>query len=144
MILKVQRIRPGAIIPRRQTRWAAGLDLHAYLELGFVELRSGAIAVIPTGVAIEFPREYVGQVCSRSGLATRGLHVLNAPGIIDSDFRGEIQVILHNASPTRQRIEVGDRIAQLLFVPCALPELELTTILSDTDRGSDGFGSTGV
>ena len=100
--------------------------------------------MVGTGVAIALPEGVAGLVTPRSGLAAEhGLTLLNAPGLIDPNYRGEIRVILHNTGDRRYTVEVGDRIAQLLLVPCWTPELEVVGELPPTERGANGFGSSG-
>ena len=130
-----------ATAPEYQTEGAAGCDLISSED---VELPPGKWAAIGTGLFIEIPKGYAGYVCPRSGLALKnGISILNAPGIIDSDFRGEVKVILINQADLRHRVKKGDRIAQLLFVPVMQARLCRTEELSSTDRGFGGFGSTG-
>lgn len=142
MQIHVKKIHPTAVIPEYQSAQAAGLDLHA--------LSSGTLAahdtkLIGTGLAVEIQRGMVGLVCSRSGLAVKhSVFVLNAPGIIDSDYRGEIGVILHNAGRDKWSWAAGDRIAQLVLMPVSRSLIRVVSALSETDRGADGFGSTGV
>ena len=109
-----------------------------------VQLVAGARTLLPTGLALELPAGYEGQVRPRSGLAVRhGLTVLNTPGTIDSDYRGELKVILINLGPEVVTISRGDRIAQLVIAPCCAVRLEETTGLADSTRGTGGFGHTG-
>ncbi|HPM71842.1 MAG TPA: dUTP diphosphatase [Spirochaetales bacterium] len=134
---------PGAGAPEYRSSGAAGADLRARLDAP-VELRPGATAVIPTGVRIQLPSGYEAQVRSRSGLAAKhGVSCLNAPGTIDSDYRGEIGVILHNHGVEPISIADGDRIAQLVVAPVSRARFVDVDSLSDTDRGAGGFGSTG-
>ncbi len=129
--------------PERATAQAAGFDLRARVE-GAVELAPGERALVPTGIAVALPAGFEGQVRPRSGLAWRqGLTVLNGPGTVDSDYRGEIRVLLVNLGREAVRIERGDRIAQL--VVHRLPDVLLreTDGLEQTDRGAGGFGHTG-
>ncbi|MFH1571660.1 MAG: dUTP diphosphatase, partial [Gemmatimonadota bacterium] len=120
-----------------------GMDLRAQLESPLV-LAPGARALVPTGLRLEIPAGYEGQVRPRSGLALkRGLTVLNAPGTIDADYRGEVGVILVNLSAEDQRLEPGDRIAQIVFAPVTRAELVEVDELADSRRSSGGFGSTG-
>ncbi len=121
----------------------AGLDLSARTD-ATLSAADGPIAV-PTGVAVAIPAGYVGLVCPRSGLALRaGVTVLNAPGVIDSGYRGEIMVILHRVLPSSYEVKRGDRIAQLLVVPVAHDlEIVAATTLPETARQLDGFGSSG-
>lgn len=138
----VRRLDPDMPLPSYQTAGAAGLDLIARKQ---VHIEGNAWAVIPTGLSVEIPHGYVGFVCSRSGMAAkRGMFVLNAPGIIDSDYTmGEVQVILYNPG-TVHTINRGDRIAQFLIMPVARVELVEGTVARETERGSNGLGSTGV
>ncbi len=131
-------------LPAYETVDSAGMDLRAHLD-EVVTLAPGERLLISTGLRLEIPPGYEGQVRPRSGLALkRGLTVLNAPGTIDADYRGDVGVILINLSQEEQRIEPGDRIAQLLFAPVIRAELVEVEQLADTGRGSGGFGSTGV
>lgn len=117
----------------------AGLDLYAAAPA----LVTGETALIPTGVAVAVPDGYVGLVCPRSGLSKYGVTVANAPGVVDSGYRGELMVRLTTTSKTPYRVNFGDRIAQLLIVPIARPEVTVVDRLDDTERGANGFGSTG-
>lgn len=139
-MLKVQAA-PGARTPSRGSARAAGLDLSA---MGEGVIHPGCRWRINTGISVEIGDGFVGMVCPRSGLAlNHGITVLNAPGIIDSDFRGEISVILHNTGDKPWFYAHGDRIAQLLIVPVSVTPFELLDSLSETERGAGGFGSTG-
>lgn len=135
----------GLPLPRRQTEGAAGADLVAALAPGeTLTLAPGARALVPCGFALALPAGYEGQVRPRSGLALRhGVTVLNAPGTIDADYRGEVQVILVNLGDAPFAIRRGDRIAQLVVAPVSAPRFSLTEALDDTERGTGGFGSTG-
>lgn len=141
-----KRLHPGATMPQYQTAGAAGLDLAACLEEGGSRtLQPGEIAVIPTGWAVEIPAGYEGQVRPRSGLATKfGVTVPNAPGTIDSDYRGELKVALINLGRAPFVIEHAMRIAQLVIAPVVRARLEEVHDLTTTARGAGGFGSTGV
>ena len=131
-------------LPEYETSQSAGMDLRADLE-ETVALDPGGRTLIPTGLYIEIPAGYEAQVRPRSGLALkRGLTVLNAPGTIDADYRGEVGVILVNLSQEVQSVEPGARIAQLLFAPVTRCQLVEVDVLSQTERGRGGFGSTGV
>lgn len=147
MNMKIKRIGDHALpLPARETPGAAGYDLRARLEFvgEMVPIGPGDGCAFRTGFAVEIPPGFVGMVCPRSGLArSHGITVLNAPGIIDSDFRGEIGVILFNHGYRPHGVLHGDRIAQLVIVPIATPDLELVEELDDTARGAGGFGSTG-
>lgn len=131
-----------SLIPKYQTDDSAGCDLHAVED---VEIKPGSRALVGTGVKLEIPTGFCGQVCPRSGLAIKyGVTVLNAPGIIDSDYRGEIKVILYNTSQETFYVKRGDRIAQLLFVPFYQGVFRKSESLESSQRGEGGFGSTGV
>jgi dUTP pyrophosphatase len=140
--LVVKRLRPDATLPAYMTEGAAGLDLAAALDAPLV-LAPGARAMVPTGLALAIPPGYEGQVRPRSGLASRqGVTCLNTPGTIDSDYRGEVKVILINLGQAPVTIQHGDRIAQLVVAEVArLPVVEGE--IDDTARGAGGFGSTG-
>jgi dUTP pyrophosphatase len=144
LILAVRRVGSVAVpLPRYQTRGSAGMDLHAALESPLVIPPLGR-AKVPTGLSIALPEKFEGQVRPRSGLAARsGVTVLNAPGTIDSDYRGEVQVLLVNLSDTAVTIAPLERIAQLVVAPVAHAELKEMTTLDGTARGSGGYGSTG-
>ena len=129
---------------RPATEGSAGIDLFACIEEQICLNRMGEREVIPTGIHIELPLYWEGQVRPRSGLAAKnGITVTNSPGTIDSDYRGEIKVILHNTSTKKFWVRPGDRIAQLVLKPVWLPVIEYVDELSDTDRGEGGFGHTG-
>jgi dUTP pyrophosphatase len=140
--LRVRRTDPRAIIPRRAHRDDAGLDLHA---LEPVRLQPGERLPARTGVAVEIPAGHAGLVLPRSGLAARhGIALVNAPGLIDAGYRGELQVLLLNTDREREcTLAAGDRIAQLVLVAVATPTVVEVEELSVTERGSGGFGSTG-
>lgn len=141
--MRVMKLRASARLPERATPGAAGLDLHASLEAPVV-LSPGQRLRVPTGLAIALPSGHEGQVRPRSGLAAKhGVTVLNAPGTIDEDYRGEVQVLLVNLGEAAITIADGERIAQLVVAPVARVSLTLVDQLDDTTRGADGFGSTG-
>ncbi len=144
----VQRLPHGAglPLPEYQSADAAGLDLHAAVPQDEpLSLRPMARALTPTGLSIALPRGYEAQVRARSGLAYRhGIGVLNAPGTIDADFRGEVQVLLINLGAEDVVIERGMRIAQLIVAPVTHARLRLVAALPATRRGDGGFGSTGA
>ena len=137
---------PGAVAPTRATPGAAGLDLHAYIPHGGpIALPPGQRARIRTGVSLALPTGHEGQVRPRSGLAlNHGLTVLNSPGTIDADYRGEIAVLLVNHGGADAVIRDGDRIAQLVIAPVADAVLVEADALPPTERGAGGFGSTGT
>ena len=138
-------LKEGALAPSYQTEGSAGADISAYLPSGPFTLTKGSFAAIPTGIFVEIPKGYEIQVRPRSGLAFKyGVTVLNAPGTIDSDYRGEIKVVLINHSDKDFIINDGDRIAQLVFAKYTRADYTMTDKLSETDRGNGGFGSTGV
>jgi len=131
----------GEYRPTYQTRDSAGADLQSSVD---ITIPSGEWRMVPTGIFLEIPPNFYGQVCPRSGLAAKhGVTVLNAPGIIDSDYRGEVKVVLINHSQTEYSIKKGDRIAQLIFAPCFQGRLNVVEKLGETARGTGGFGSTG-
>lgn len=131
-------------LPGYATELSAGMDLRAFLS-GPVVLAPGAYAMIPTGLHIELPAGYEAQVRPRSGLAAKnGVTVLNAPGTIDADYRGEIRVILINHSSQPFTVQSGDRIAQMVVARCEKVEWISADSLSDTARGEGGFGHTGI
>ena len=139
--------RVGAVkapMPRYQTSGSAGMDLHAAIESPVVVAPLGR-AKIPTGLALGLPSQWEAQIRPRSGLADRnGLTVLNAPGTVDSDYRGEIMVLVVNLSDSPVTISPLDRIAQMVFAPVARAELHVVDDLEETERGEGGYGSTGV
>lgn len=140
--IPVKRLKAGAVLPRYMTEHAAGMDLCAAIDAA-LELQPGARVLVPCGFAIAIPRGYEGQVRPRSGLALRsGVSIPNAPGTIDSDYRGEVCVIVINLGQEPVRIAPGDRIAQLVVCPVARAELHEVSDLDDTSRGSGGFGHT--
>jgi dUTP pyrophosphatase len=142
-MLRVKRLSTDALLPVRASEGAAGFDLFADLRASLV-LAPGAFAVVPTGIAIALPVGHEGQVRPRSGLAAKhGVTVLNAPGTIDEDYRGEVMVILVNHGPSAFEVIHGDRIAQLVIAKVEKPSLVEVDALDDTTRGDGGFGSTG-
>ncbi|MFQ5799846.1 MAG: dUTP diphosphatase [Bacteroidota bacterium] len=143
MKLKICRIREEAALPRYMSAQAAGMDLSAALS-NPLQIDPGGRALVPTGLAIALPIGYEGQVRPRSGLAVqRGVTVLNSPGTIDADYRGEVKVALINLGSEMVTIEHGMRIAQLVVAPVSRMIVEEIDELDGTDRGSGGFGHTG-
>jgi dUTP pyrophosphatase len=143
-VLKITRLAHGADLPLPvyESEGAAGLDLRAAEACDIV---AGGRALVPTGLAIALPPGFEGQVRPRSGLAAKhGITVLNAPGTIDSDYRGEVKVILVNHGDGPFRIARGDRIAQLIVAPVTRVEIAEVETLDATARGGGGFGSSGV
>lgn len=131
-------------IPSYATPGASGLDVRARIDEAVV-LQPGARTMIPTGLSMEIPLGYEIQARPRSGLAiTKGISLVNTPGTIDADYRGELKIILINLGQEAVTISDGERIAQLVMAPVVQPEIELVEELSDTERGEGGFGSTGV
>lgn len=130
-------------LPHYATSASAGVDLRANLETS-IELAAGANTIVPTGLFLEIPEGYEAQVRPRSGLAFKhGITVLNSPGTIDADYRGEIKVLLVNLSKEAFVIEDGERIAQMVFARHEQAEWQSVEELTTTERGSGGFGSTG-
>ena len=128
--------------PRYETANSAGMDLRANED---AVIKKGSSVVIGTGLFMEIPKGYEGQIRSRSGLAAKKqIIVLNSPGTIDSDYRGEIKIILINLGKSHYSVLKGDRIAQIVFAPCEQMKFKSVEFLEDTDRGSGGLGSTGV
>ena len=141
--IRVKKLRPGATLPAYGSLGAAGADLTACLDTP-VTIAPGQTAFIPTGIALEVPANCAGLVYARSGMACKqGLAPANKVGVIDSDYRGEILVALHNHGCQSRVIEPGQRIAQLLITPVLTPAYEEVPELSDTLRDAGGFGSTG-
>ncbi len=141
--IKVKLLRPGAVLPTYGSLEAAGADLYACLENDLV-IAPGDSAFVPTGLAMEIPKGYAGLIYARSGLACkRGLAPANKVGVVDSDYRGEFMVVLHNHGKKTQTVCHGERIAQLLITPVITPGFVISDSLEDTDRSVGGFGSTG-
>lgn len=138
-------VAPGASVPLYATEGAAGADLCAYLPSGPITLKRGERALIPTGITMEVPVGYEAQIRPRSGLALHnGVSILNSPGTIDSDYRGEVKVIVINLGEESYTIEHNERIAQLVVAPVFRTSFEVVDTLSPSKRGEEGFGSTGV
>ena len=145
MSLDVRRLNAEAQLPRRCTEFAAGFDLYACLtESRSLVIDPGRRKLIPTGIALAIPESHEGQIRPRSGLALlHGVTILNAPGTIDADYRGEIQVLLVNLGDKQFEIHHGDRIAQLVLAAVSRMEPRWVDELAETVRGTSGFGSTG-
>lgn len=141
--IRMKLLREGAHVPTYGSAQAAGADLYACIAEAVV-IAPGGSAWIPTGIAIELPEGYAGLIYARSSMgAKRGLAPANKVGVIDSDYRGEIRVVLHNHSKQAQRVEPDERIAQLLITPIITPGFQVADELMDTERSDRGFGSTG-
>jgi dUTP pyrophosphatase len=139
--LAIRLLHPDAVAPARMRPGDAGYDLRATER---VSIPQDGRRTVGTGIALALPAGVAGLVTPRSGLAVEhGLTLLNAPGLIDPNYRGEIRVVMHNSGDRRYTVEIGDRIAQLLLVPYWAPELEPVDELSETERGTSGFGSSG-
>lgn len=140
--VRIKKLDSNAQFPTYGSSSAAGADLYA---LTGAELQPGQTVLIHTGIAMEIPEGYAGLIYARSGLATkRGLAPANKVGVIDADYRGEIMVSLHNHSSEVQKVDAGERIAQLVVTPFLRVAFDEVSDLSDTDRGAGGFGSTGA
>jgi dUTP pyrophosphatase len=142
-VLRVRRLDPAAVLPRRAHPGDAGYDLCALEDL---VLGAGERAMVRTGIAIELPEGHAGWVVPRSGLAARhGIALVNAPGLIDAGYRGEVKVLLLNTDPAAEfEVTAGDRIAQLVVAAVAAPEVVEVDALSESVRAEGGFGSTGA
>ncbi len=139
-----KKLNANATVPSYGSKSAAGADIYACTEGENIVIAPGETKMVHTGIALEIPEGYAGLVYARSGIATkRGLAPANKVGVIDSDYRGEIMVSLHNHSSAVQEITDGERIAQLVIAPYLAVEFSEVDELSDTERGSGGFGSTG-
>ena len=141
--IRVKKLNEQAILPTYGSEEAAGADLYACLDAPLT-VEPGATVWIPTGLAMEISRGCAGLVYARSGMACKkGLAPANKVGVIDSDYRGPVTVVLHNHGSEAQTISHGERIAQLVITPVVTPAYEVCETLSETDRGQGGFGSTG-
>ena len=139
----IKRLSPSVQLPSYKTNGASGMDLMAFIEQP-IELEPGKSCLVPTGLSVAFPEEYEIQIRPRSGLAAKNnITVLNTPGTIDSDYRGELKIILFNHGNENFQINNSDRIAQMILTPIIKMELQETDVLPDTVRGEGGFGSTG-
>lgn len=145
MNVKIKKLYDNAVIPTEGSGKAAGHDLYACLDSDEVVIYPHTTLLVKTGIAMEIPDGYYGGVYARSGLSSKkGLRPGNCVGVIDSDYRGEIKVPLHNDSDIVQSIKTGDRIAQLIIQPYLSVEFEEADELSGTERGSGGFGHSGT
>ena len=141
--ISVTKLHPKAVLPTYGSQEAAGADLYACLDED-VTIAPGETVFVPTGIALEVPKGCAGLVYARSSLGSkRGLAPANKVGVIDSDYRGQVMVALHNHGAVSQTVQPGERVAQLLITPVYTPGFREAEELTDTDRGSGGFGSTG-
>lgn len=139
----IKRLSPSVQLPSYKTNGASGMDLMAFIEQP-IELEPGKSCLVPTGLSVAFPEKYEIQIRPRSGLAAKNnITVLNTPGTIDSDYRGELKIILFNHGNENFLINNSDRIAQMILTPVIKMELQETDELPKTVRGEGGFGSTG-
>ena len=144
MEVKIKKLKEEAIIPTQGSEYAAGYDLYACVD-NEVTILPHETKIIPIGLAMEIPVGYAGLIYARSGLATkRGLAPANKVGVIDSDYRGEVMVALHNHTNIEQKIDRDERIAQIVITPFLKVEFKEAKSLEDTTRGVGGFGSTGT
>ena len=141
MIAFIKKANPDILTPVYKTKGSAGADIHASED---ATILSGESTMVPTGLFLEAPEGFECQVRSRSGLASKGIVVFNSPGTVDSDFRGEMKVLMYNATKWHYKIKKDDRIAQLIFAPVFQAKFTEVPELSKTDRGEGGWGSTGV
>ena len=142
MTLRFKRIHPDAVLPAYAHPSDAGMDVRSVADL---VIPPGGRALVPTGLVMLLPPMYEAQVRPRSGLALKhGVTVLNTPGTIDSGYRGEVGVILANFGDTDFAVRKGDKVAQIVVAPVTQPEIAEVDAVDETDRGADGFGSTGV
>ena len=139
----IKKLNPSVQLPSYKTSGASGMDLMAFIEKP-IELKPGKSCLVPTGLSVAFSKEYEIQIRPRSGLAAKkNISVLNTPGTIDSDYRGELKIILFNHGSENFMINNNDRVAQMVLTPVIKMELEETNELPGTIRGEGGFGSTG-
>ncbi len=139
----IKKLNSSIQLPSYKTEGASGMDLKAYID-NPINLKSGKSCLVPTGLSVAFPKEYEIQIRPRSGLAAKSnISILNTPGTIDSDYRGEIKIILFNHGKENFIINNNDRIAQMILTPTIKMELEETSELPQSIRGDRGFGSTG-
>ena len=143
-LLKIKKLKPNSVVPKRATNGSAGMDLYACIE-DEITINPGDLAVVPTGIAIELPSTgYMANIFARSGLGVKhGICLSNGVGVVDSDYRGEVCVGLCNVSNVPYTIKPLERVAQLVIVPVAVMDTVEVESLEDTARGAGGFGSTG-
>ncbi|MDE7439466.1 MAG: dUTP diphosphatase [Clostridia bacterium] len=141
--VNIKKLNDKAVVPTYGSEFSAGADLYACVD-GEVEIKPHTTVVVPTGIALELPQGFAGLIYARSGLATKkGLAPANKVGVVDCDYRGEVKVALHNHSEETQKIDAGERIAQLVITPYITAQFIECEALSETVRGAGGFGSTG-
>lgn len=144
MTVKIVKLQPNARIPTYGSAEAAGADLYACIDEA-VTIQPSQTVLIPTGLSMEIEQGFAGFIYARSGLATkRGLAPANKVGVIDSDYRGQVMVSLHNHTEQPQTVEPGERVAQMVFAPVYQAQFCEVDALQDTERGTGGFGSTGT
>ena len=144
MNMKIQKVKADAVVPTYGSADAAGADLYACID-GVLTIAPHQTVLVPTGIAMAIPTGYVGLIFARSGLACkRDLAPANKVGVIDSDYRGEVMVALHNHGEQPRDIEPAERIAQIAIMPVVQAEFEVAESLDETKRGDGGFGSTGT
>lgn len=144
MEVRIKKLTENAVIPTYGSEFSAGADLYACLEEA-VTIQPGETYLVKTGLAMEIPEGFAGLIYARSGLASKkGLAPANKVGVVDADYRGEIMVALHNHSNVEALVEPGERIAQMVIAPFLKAEYQVVEELSDTVRGTGGFGSTGT
>ena len=140
----IKRLSKSILLPKYETNGSSGMDLAANIEKE-IQIMPGKTAIIPTGLAVAIPKNFEIQIRPRSGLAAKNqISVLNAPGTIDADYRGELKVILINHGEKVFKVEKGLRIAQMVLCPLTKANLKEVDVLEETERGSGGLGSTGV
>jgi len=140
----IKRLSKNILLPKYETNGSSGLDLSANIKTS-IKIEPGGTKIIPTGISVSIPKNFEIQIRPRSGLAAKNqISVLNTPGTIDADYRGEIKVILINLSKKTFIVENGARIAQMVLCPVIKAKLKEVDSLDDTSRGSKGFGSTGM
>jgi dUTP pyrophosphatase len=142
--IQIKKLSNEVLTPKYETTGSSGMDIAAYIDQDII-INSGDKVLVPTGFSLSIPRGHEIQIRPRSGLALKkGITVLNTPGTIDSDYRGEIKVILINLSKDKFTVKNGERIAQMVVCPIEQADIEEVKELSGTDRGAGGFGSTGI
>ena len=144
MQIKIKKVNPNAKTPTHGSEQAAGYDLYACLDVEKITIPAHQTVKVPTGLSMAIPNGYFGAIFARSGLAAKeGLRPANCVGVVDSDYRGEFIVMLHNDTDEPKTVSNHDRVAQLVIMPYMSVDFEETDSLDDTQRGAGGFGSTG-